>query len=61
MPSTKEKRRHDASLRIRLMNEHDQLIRRAATNAGISLSDWCRDRLIRAARQEIRGPSREKL
>jgi uncharacterized protein (DUF1778 family) len=40
-------------LNIRLLPEHAELIRSAAELAGISLSDWIRERLIRAARKEL--------
>jgi uncharacterized protein (DUF1778 family) len=46
-------RRHTAMLNIRLLPEHAELIRLAAETAGVSLSDWIRERLIRAARKEI--------
>jgi uncharacterized protein (DUF1778 family) len=48
-----EKRKHETSIRIRLLPEHDDLIRRAAQHAGISISDWVRERLLRAARKEL--------
>ena len=48
-----ERRRHSAALHIRLMPEHEELIRKAAELAGVSISDWIRERLIRAARKEI--------
>ncbi len=48
-----ESRAHSATLRIRLLPEHDALIRQAATLAGVSLSDWLRERIIRAARREV--------
>lgn len=47
------KRRHSSALHLRLMPEHEELIRQAAKLAGVSLSDWIRERLIRAARKEI--------
>ncbi len=47
-------RQHSAALHIRLRPEHDKLIREAAAYLGVSLSDWCRLVLIRAAREEIR-------
>ncbi len=40
-------------LNIRLLPEHADLIRQAAELAGVSLSDWIRERLIRSARKEI--------
>jgi predicted HicB family RNase H-like nuclease len=46
-------RRHTAMLNIRLLPEHAELIRQAAEHAGVSLSDWIRERLIRAARKEV--------
>jgi uncharacterized protein (DUF1778 family) len=46
-------RRHTAMLNIRLLPEHADLFRQAAELAGVSLSDWIRERLIRAARKEI--------
>jgi len=51
--TTKEKRAHTASMRVRLLPEHDEKIRRAAEHAGISLSDWLRLVLLKAARQEL--------
>jgi uncharacterized protein (DUF1778 family) len=57
-PKMEENRAHSASARVRLMPEHDALIRQAAELAGISLSDWMRDRLIRAARREIAEAAR---
>jgi uncharacterized protein (DUF1778 family) len=52
-PKKAEERAHSASIRIRLMPTHDALIRQAAELAGVSLSDWIRERLIRAARKEV--------
>jgi uncharacterized protein (DUF1778 family) len=52
-PRKEEDRVHSASIRIRMMPDHDALIRHAAELAGTSLSDWIRDRLIRTARREI--------
>jgi uncharacterized protein (DUF1778 family) len=46
-------RRHTAMLNIRLLPEHAELFRQAAELAGVSLSDWIRERLIRAARKEV--------
>lgn len=48
-----EKRSHSASVRVRLMPEHDELIRRAAEHAGVSISDWMRLVLLKAAREEL--------
>jgi len=33
--------------------EHGELIRQAAERAGVSISDWIRERLIRTARREL--------
>lgn len=49
----KPARRHSAALHIRLMPEHEELIRQAADRAGVSISDWIRERLIREARREM--------
>jgi len=47
------KRKHSAALHIRLVPEHEELIRQAAERAGVSISDWIRERLIRTARKEL--------
>ena len=52
-PRIEADRAHSSALRIRLLPEHDALIRQAAALAGVSLSDWLRERIIRAARREI--------
>lgn len=49
-----EKRRHTAQIHIRLTPEHDELIREAAEQSGSTLTNWIRDRLLRAAREELR-------
>jgi uncharacterized protein (DUF1778 family) len=49
-----EKRRHTAQIHIRLTPEHDALIREAAEQSGSTLTNWIRDRLLRAARDELR-------
>jgi predicted HicB family RNase H-like nuclease len=48
-----EKRRHSGSVRIRLVPEHEADIRHAAQLAGLNLSAWVRERLIKSARQEL--------
>jgi uncharacterized protein (DUF1778 family) len=53
MARPKLERTHSAALRIRLLPEHDALIRQAADLTGVSLSDWIRERLVRAARKEV--------
>ena len=40
------------------MPEHDALIREAASLAGVSLSDWLRERIVRAARREVAEAAR---
>jgi uncharacterized protein (DUF1778 family) len=40
-------------LNVRLLPEHADLIRQAAELAGVSLSDWIRERLLRQARREL--------
>jgi predicted HicB family RNase H-like nuclease len=46
-------RRHSDVLHIRVTPEHGELVRQAAERAGVSLSDWIRERLIRTARKEL--------
>lgn len=53
MARPKADKTHSAALRIRLLPEQEELIRQAAELAGISISAWIRERLIRAARREI--------
>ncbi len=53
MSEKEEKRAHSASVRVRLLPEHDELIRQAAEHAGVSLSDWMRLVLLKAAREEL--------
>jgi uncharacterized protein (DUF1778 family) len=49
----KTKRKHSSALYIRVTPEHEDLIRQAAERAGVSISDWIRERLIRLARKEL--------
>jgi uncharacterized protein (DUF1778 family) len=53
MARPKAERVQSAALRIRLFPEQEEMIRQAAELAGISISAWIRERLIRAARREI--------
>jgi uncharacterized protein (DUF1778 family) len=53
MARPKADKTQTAALRLRLLEEHEELIRQAAELAGISVSAWMRERLIRAARREI--------
>jgi len=57
-PRKEEDRAHSASIRIRLLPEHDALIRQAAALAGVSMSDWLRERIVRTARREIAEAAR---
>ena len=58
-PKVEESRKHSASMRVRLLPEHDALIREAAEHAmrrrGFGdLSDWLRETLVAAARRELK-------
>jgi uncharacterized protein (DUF1778 family) len=58
MARPKEERTHEASIRVRLLPEHDALIREAAEHAlrrkgSGNLSDWVREALVAAARREL--------
>jgi hypothetical protein len=58
-PKIEESRKHSASLRVRLLPEHDALIREAAEHAvrrkgSGDLSDWLREALVAAARRELK-------
>jgi uncharacterized protein (DUF1778 family) len=58
-PKIEESRRHSASLRVRLLPEHDALIREAAEHAvrrtgSGDLSDWLRETLVTGARRELK-------
>lgn len=44
--------RKDTNLRMRISEDHLAVFKAAAQRAGISLSAWVTDRLLRAARQE---------
>jgi uncharacterized protein (DUF1778 family) len=52
-PRKPKELRQGAAVRLRLREDHDALIRAAAEQAGIGISGWMRDRLLRAARQEL--------
>jgi uncharacterized protein (DUF1778 family) len=58
MVRPKAEKTQDAALRLRLLSEHEELMRQAAALAGLSLSAWMRERLIRAARREIADAGR---
>lgn len=44
--------RKDANLRVRLAESHMEEIQAAALRAGISISAWVTERLLKCARQE---------
>jgi uncharacterized protein (DUF1778 family) len=58
-PKIEESRKHSSSMRVRLLPEHDALIREAAEHAvrrkgSGDLSDWLREVLVAAARRELK-------
>lgn len=53
MARPKAEQTQSVSLRLRMFPEQEQLIRQAAGLAGISISAWIRERLVRAARREV--------
>jgi uncharacterized protein (DUF1778 family) len=50
-----DEERRTLYLRVRLTAEQDQLIKEAAAHAGITTSSWSVERLVRTARQELKG------
>jgi uncharacterized protein (DUF1778 family) len=48
-----EQRRHAVTAAFRFTVEQDELFRKAADHAGLSMSAWVRERLLAAARKEI--------
>jgi hypothetical protein len=54
MARPKAEKTKSAALRIRLFPEQEDMIRQAATKAGVSISAWMGDRLTRAARRELK-------
>ena len=53
MSESPTKRKHSSALYIRVTPEHEELIRQAAELTGTSVSDWIRDKLVRAARKDL--------
>jgi uncharacterized protein (DUF1778 family) len=53
MSDDKSSRQHTAALNMRLKPDQLELFREAAEHAGLSLSGWVRERLLRAAREEL--------
>lgn len=58
MARPKAEKTQSAALRIRLFPEQEEMIRQAAELAGVSISAWIRERLIRTARREISQAAR---
>jgi uncharacterized protein (DUF1778 family) len=50
-----DEERRTLYLRVRLTPEQDVMMKEAATNAGITLSSWAVERLVRAAKAERRA------
>jgi uncharacterized protein (DUF1778 family) len=48
-----QKRRHTAQINLRLLPEHDRLIREAAEHAGMTVTNWIRGVAVREARREL--------
>jgi len=64
-PKMEEARRHSGSLRVRLLPDHETLIREAAAHAvkrkgSGDLSDWMREVLVAAARRELKRSEGEE-
>ena len=51
---SEDKRLHTEQIHIRLTAEQNDLIRRAAEHSGMTLTNWMRGELLRAARRELR-------
>jgi uncharacterized protein (DUF1778 family) len=50
-----DEERRTLYLRVRLTPEQDAMMKEAATSAGITLSSWAVERLVRAAKAERRA------
>lgn len=53
-PPKDPEEKYDAAVRLRMREADLELLKEAASRAGLSLSGWTRDRLLKAARQELR-------
>lgn len=53
-PRLSAKLKQSSALRIRLRPDLDEIVRKAAQHAGVSVSNWTRLRLVEAARAELR-------
>ena len=51
-PKKPAEERRSKAIRVRLRPAEDAEIRRAARRSGLSLSNWLRDRLLKAARED---------
>ena len=51
-PTKPPSERRKKALRVRLLPAEDAAIRRAARKAGLSLSEWVRERLLKAAQED---------
>lgn len=50
---TTQKRTHTAQINLRLLPEHDELVRAAARHAGMTVTNWLRGLAVREARKEL--------
>ena len=53
-PQLRLAQKQSRALRIRLRPDLDNIVRKAAKHAGVSVSNWTRLRLVEAARAELR-------
>lgn len=52
-PKKKTEEKYDAAVRLRMRGADVELMKKAAERSGLSLSGWTRDRLLKAAREEL--------
>ena len=52
-PKKKTEEKYDAAVRLRMREADVELMKQAAERSGLSLSGWTRDRLLKAAREEL--------
>ena len=59
-PPKDPEEKYDAAVRLRMRQADLELMKEAAARAGLSLSGWTRERLLRVAREEmgVRGRSK---
>jgi len=53
-PPKPDDEKFDAAVRLRMREQDKELVDEAARLAGLSTSGWTRDRLLKAARAELR-------